>query len=145
DNSSLDGGGYSAHSYATAASLPAGAVIWANDGASDHAVMFSMPLGAGTVVYSTVPLDHYMGGGNNFAAMLAPNSINTATTILPGVITTCASEGYTGTKLTWCKNICEKGYTGAALDTWIHRWISKYRDLPYCAVEGGGEQAPPEA
>src|SRR5690606_29230271 len=25
--------------------------------------------------------------------------------------TTCASEGYTGTKLTWCQNVCEKGYT----------------------------------
>ena len=47
--------------------------------------------------------------------------------------TTCASEGYTGTKLTWCQNICEKGYTGATLDMWIHRWINRYRDLPYCA------------
>ena len=54
--------------------------------------------------------------------------------------TTCASEGYTGTKLTWCKNICENGLTGATLDTWIHRWINRYRDLPYCAVEGGGEE-----
>ena len=57
--------------------------------------------------------------------------------------TTCASEGYTGTKLTWCKNICEMGYTGATLDMWIHRWINRYRDLPYCAQEGGGEEEPP--
>ena len=57
--------------------------------------------------------------------------------------TTCASEGYTGAKLTWCKNICENGLTGAVLDTWIHRWVSRYRDLPYCAVEGGGEEEPP--
>ena len=63
--------------------------------------------------------------------------------IASGPTTTCASEGYTGTKLTWCKNICEKGLTGAALDTWIHRWINRYRDLPYCAVEGGGEEEPP--
>ena len=48
---------------------------------------------------------------------------------------TCASEGYTGTKLTWCQNICEKGYTGTTLNTWIHRWVDRYRDLPYCAVE----------
>ncbi len=60
------------------------------------------------------------------------------------VTTTCASEGYTGTKLTWCQNICEKGYTGATLDTWIHRWINRYRDLPYCAQEGGGEEEPPQ-
>ena len=56
---------------------------------------------------------------------------------------TCASEGYTGTKLTWCRNICEIGYTGATLDIWIHRWINRYRDLPYCAQEGGGEEEPP--
>ena len=57
--------------------------------------------------------------------------------------TTCASEGYTGTKLTWCKNICENGLTGATLDMWIHRWVNRYRDLPYCAVEGGEEPPPP--
>ena len=46
---------------------------------------------------------------------------------------TCAGEGYTATKLIWCQNICEKGYTGATLQTWIHRWIRQFRDLPYCA------------
>lgn len=55
---------------------------------------------------------------------------------ISGITTqTCASEGYTGTKLTWCQNICEKGYTGATLNMWIHRWVERYRDLPYCAVE----------
>ena len=49
--------------------------------------------------------------------------------------TTCASEGYKGAQLTWCQNICENGLTGQVLDTWIHRWIRRYRDLPYCAVE----------
>ena len=46
----------------------------------------------------------------------------------------CASEGYTGTQLTWCRNICESGLSGRQLDTWIHRWINRYRDLPYCLV-----------
>ena len=46
----------------------------------------------------------------------------------------CADEGFTGTKLTWCQNICEKGYPGATLDMWIHRWINRYRDLPACAL-----------
>ena len=32
-------------------------------------------------------------------------------------------------------NVCEKGYTGATLDMWLHRWINRYRDLPYCALE----------
>ena len=56
--------------------------------------------------------------------------------------TTCAISGYTGTKLTWCQNICEKGYTGATLDMWIHRWVNRYRDLPYCGL--GEEEGPPQ-
>ena len=51
---------------------------------------------------------------------------------------TCASEGYTGTKLTWCQNICEKGYTGSTLDMWIHRWISRFHTLPACAAPTTG-------
>lgn len=57
---------------------------------------------------------------------------------------TCASEGYTGTKLTWCKNICENGLTGATLDMWIHRWVNRYRDLPYCARDDEEEESPSE-
>jgi hypothetical protein len=51
-----------------------------------------------------------------------------------GPTTTCASEGYTATKLEWCKNICERGYTGSTLNMWIRRWVERYRQLPYCAV-----------
>lgn len=53
----------------------------------------------------------------------------------PVLAKTCASEGYVGTKLTWCENICEKGYTGATLGMWIRRWTDRYHDLPYCARE----------
>ena len=52
-----------------------------------------------------------------------------------GEVTTCASEGYTYTKLEWCKNICERGYTGSTLAMWIRRWTDRYRTLPYCAIE----------
>jgi len=55
--------------------------------------------------------------------------------ISSGPTTTCASEGYTGTKLEWCKNICERGYTGGTLAMWIRRWTDRYRNLPYCAIE----------
>jgi hypothetical protein len=54
---------------------------------------------------------------------------------LGGPTTTCASEGYTYTKLLWCQNICEKGYTGSTLAMWIRRWVDRYRTLPYCAIE----------
>ncbi|MEF9978739.1 MAG: hypothetical protein RR969_04740 [Thermomonas sp.] len=140
DSTTLDGGNSSAHGYGVAVSLPAGSTIWANDGTVDHAVMFSYHFGAGTVIYSSVPLDFYMDSNNNFSQILAPASVAAAVASVSEVTTTCASEGYTGTKLTWCMNICEKGYTGATLDMWIHRWINKYRDLPYCAVEGNVPQ-----
>jgi len=65
-------------------------------------------------------------------------TIGSSTPGNPGSIT-CASEGYTGTKLTWCKKICGTGLIGGTLETWIHRWINRYRDLPYCAV---GEPLP---
>ena len=54
--------------------------------------------------------------------------------------TTCASEGYTYTKLEWCKNICERGYTGSTLAMWIRRWTDRYRTLPYCAIEQPQQQ-----
>ena len=44
----------------------------------------------------------------------------------------CADAGYTGTQLLWCQNVCEKGYSGRQLDAWIHRWVSRFRELPYC-------------
>lgn len=54
------------------------------------------------------------------------------------VIPTCASEGFTGIKLQWCQNICEKGYSGQLLSAWIHRWIDRFRTLPACAAGPGG-------
>ena len=53
----------------------------------------------------------------------------------PEPASSCAEEGYTGTKLKWCQNICESELSDAQIDTWIHRWIGRYRDLPYCAAE----------
>ena len=57
---------------------------------------------------------------------------------------TCASSCYTGTKLAWCQNICEKGYSGSTLESWIHRWIGKYRDLPYCMQESAPQPQQPQ-
>ncbi|MDE2408496.1 MAG: hypothetical protein KGL91_11630 [Xanthomonadaceae bacterium] len=51
---------------------------------------------------------------------------------------TCASSGYTGTQLLWCQKICESGLTGRDLDVWLQRWIRQFRQLPYCALPGGG-------
>ena len=144
DNSSLDGGNWSYHGYATAP-LPPGATALLTTGNSSQIVAFSYAHGSGAVVYSAMPLDYYIpggGGGGNYAAFAVATRVyvTNLTGAIAGPTTTCASEGYTGTKLTWCKNICENGLTGAALDTWIHRWVNRYRDLPYCAVEGNVPQ-----
>jgi hypothetical protein len=64
-----------------------------------------------------------------------PRIFNGTVYYTAGPVTTCASEGYTGTKLEWCKNICERGYTGSTLAMWIRRWTDRYRTLPYCAIE----------
>jgi hypothetical protein len=136
NNTSLDGGNSSTHGYVTAASLPVGGSVLAHRPVSTEGVTVRYPYGSGTVVYSGIPLDFYLGGsGNN------PPRDNMVNIYLPNLLaavagpgTTCASEGYTGTKLEWCKNICERGYTGATLNMWIRRWIDRYRNLPYCAV-----------
>ena len=61
---------------------------------------------------------------------------NTNTVMLNYMVnTTCVNDGYKSTQLTWCTNICENGLTGATLDSWIHRWSGRYRELPYCQLE----------
>jgi hypothetical protein len=50
------------------------------------------------------------------------------------VTTTCANDGYKGTQLSWCVQICESGLTGTALDNWIHRWFRQFHNYPYCVA-----------
>ena len=81
------------------------------------------------------PLDTSSTGTRSTTSTATDNAGNVASVVLDyTVTTTCANDGYTGTKLQWCQNICEKGYTGATLESWIHRWTNRYRDLPYCLV-----------
>ena len=100
---------------------PVSVTSWFGDGAANG---FGFYATAGESITS-ITISSPDGGG------MAIGEFGIAT----GAATTCASEGYTGTKLLWCQNICEKGYTGATLQTWIHRWIRQFRDLPYCAME----------
>ena len=142
---------YNLVAYFSIGSLPAGAVPFLTTPNQAQVGSFGYTHGAGRVVYSdsqfTLQLPGgygELGGYNNWQAAGFTYLTNVLAWALDAgpsePVVTCASEGYTGTKLTWCKNICEMGYTGATLDTWIHRWINRYRDLPYCAQEGGEEQ-----
>jgi hypothetical protein len=145
-NTSLDGGIQSNHGFTTTA-IPAGLTPLLTTANPAETVAIAYIYGNGRVVYSAMPLDAYLPSGSISGNVIAPGVQTYMTNIIANnelVSTTCASEGYTGTKLRWCQEICENGNTGATLDTWIHRWISKFRDLPYCAVEGGEEPPPVE-
>ncbi len=81
NDASLDGGNSSSHGYSVAASLPANASLILSRGNTDEIVTFSYPYGSGCVVYSTIPLDHYLGGSgpnpprDNFTLIYAPNVV----------------------------------------------------------------------
>jgi hypothetical protein len=90
---------------------------------------------SGIASSSCGPLDTSSRGDFSTTCSATDNAGNSRTVQLDYTVsTTCANDGYKGTQLTWCRNICENGLTGATLDTWIHRWIQRYRDLPYCRV-----------
>ena len=126
------------------ASLPTGAIPFLTTGNSDHVVAFGYTSGSGRVVYADSLAGLFYPGGekeahpDTFKAGLAAYTTNAIYWAAGGIAppaTTCASEGYKGAQLTWCQNICENNLSGQVLETWIHRWIKRYRDLPYCAVE----------
>ena len=96
-------------------------------GGPDSATGFAFYSTAGEAITSITITTEVPSG-----VILANFGVNT------GLLTTCASSGYTGTQLLWCQKICESGLTGKALDDWIQRWIRQFRQLPYCALPGGG-------
>ncbi len=75
DNSTLDGGNASSHGFAVSATLPADARRILSTGDHTHVVDFSYAYGAGHVVYSTIPLDYYLGSNTNFDRVYAPNVV----------------------------------------------------------------------
>lgn len=83
---------------------------------------------------SPTPLDTSTTGTKTLVCTATDKAGNTNTVTLNyTVTTTCANDGYTGTKLNWCQEICENGNTGKDLDIWIKRWTQKYRpEMPYC-------------
>jgi hypothetical protein len=73
NNTTLDGGNFSNHGWASLATLPVGAVPIFNTGVATEIVDFYYQHGAGYVYYSTIPLDFYLGGGSAFRTIYAPN------------------------------------------------------------------------
>jgi hypothetical protein len=144
DNASFDfGGGLCALvGTAPAAQLPSGAAPFLTAGGDPGSVgAFGYTHGQGRVAYSMAQFGFQLPGNSvGYSMSWAPAASTYFTNALAwtfeaGPVTTCASEGYTGTKLEWCKNICERGYVGGTLAMWVRRWTDRYRTLPYCAVD----------
>ena len=137
-NASLDGSPYCTSSgYVTSGPLPAGFTPLLTS--LGNVTAFTYTYGSGTVVVGLNSLMVGLPGGQApaYAPGIETYYSNTVEFMLGEQVpaTTCASEGYTYTKLEWCKNICERGYTGSTLAMWIRRWTDRYRTLPYCALD----------
>lgn len=89
DDSSLDGGSSSSHGYCTQASLPTGATSFLSRTISTESVAFAYFHGAGTVYYSTMPLDYYLDGSGDdppretYNTVYAPNVLTYAAEASP--------------------------------------------------------------
>ena len=131
---SLDGGTSSSHGYVTAGSLPAGGVVWAHRTAPTEAVIVAYPRGAGSVVYSTIPGDYYLSGSGPEAVRTGVLATTMALVDLKlNSFTTCAAEGFSGVKLTLCRQICEMSYNPTQLSYMIRAYVLAYREDPPCA------------
>lgn len=110
-DTTLDGGNMSHHGWVEASSLPAAAVKILSAGDPDHVVhpdrvvTLSVPYGEGFVIYSTIPLDHYLAGSGSvpaFAEIYAPNVVSYgmqlagAATGMIGQVAPAASLGLQG-------------------------------------------------
>lgn len=62
DDTSLDNGNVSTHGFAIGGTLPTGADLILSTGDASQIVTFSYSHGAGSVIYSTIPLDFYLSG-----------------------------------------------------------------------------------
>lgn len=127
-NASLDGGNSSSHGYVATGTMPANSQTLAHQTSSSRAVTFRYPWGSGDVIYSTIPLDHYLGGGSAFATVYAANVVAYAAGL---GFTTCAAEGYTGAKLTLCQKVCEVP-PSATTNNLIILYRAIYKQSPPC-------------
>ena len=142
-NASLDGGTSSYHGSANLASLPAGSTpLTVVEGNPAAVVTFAYPYGTGRVVYGAMPLDHYLpGGAYDQANLCGSNPVCTGMrTYLTNLVawavpnfTSCADEGFSGSKLTLCRQVCEIEQTPTRLTSLIKLYMSAYRSEPPCA------------
>jgi hypothetical protein len=75
DDTTLDNGNFSNHGFTVAGSLPGDARLILSTNDPTHIVTFAYGYGSGAVIYSSIPLDFYLGGGSSFATIYAVNAV----------------------------------------------------------------------
>jgi len=87
-DNSIDGGNYSNHGYTKKDTLPDDSLALLNTSNEDQIVDFAYKYGSGAVIYSSIPLDYYLGGAlPNFKNIYAPNVLQFAASLI--------TDGYT--------------------------------------------------
>lgn len=112
-NTTLDGGNYSNHGFASLGSLPGGVSAILNNGTPGNIVDFFYGFGGGKVYYSSIPFDFYLGGGGNngdsFRNIYGPNVVAQAASLAGDVNGAVPEPG------TWALMIAGFGLVGAAM------------------------------
>ena len=80
---SIDGGYSSNHGYTKKDTLPDDSLALLNTSDEDEIVDFAYKYGEGAVIYSSIPLDYYLGGAlPNFKNIYAPNVLQFAASLI---------------------------------------------------------------
>jgi hypothetical protein len=75
-DASLDGGNSSSHGWIDGTTIPAGSQRILSQGDPNRLVLYSYTFGVGHVVYSTIPLDFYLGSGGLVAGNMQRYAAN---------------------------------------------------------------------
>ena len=115
--------------YATSGSVAGTPIYFSSFAFSEYAMPGQTPA---MITDDRLPTTHLTAYNMNVSFWTSAGWTTLRVLIEPDV--SCASEGYTGTKLYYCTKVCESGYSGALLEMWLRRWNDRYRpELPYCA------------
>ena len=83
NNTTLDGFGLSSHGYCADASLPADSLVILSRTLANQATTMSYPLGAGVVLYSSIPLDAWLLSSTTMRDIYAPNVVEYGVRAVP--------------------------------------------------------------
>lgn len=144
DDYSLDGGNYSSHGYAGYWALPYDVKNVLTRGYSGEVVTFAYGYGWGFVVYSSIPLDHYLDGGTpaTFASTYAPNVVSYGCylSLLPVTLSSFSALPNGNTIDFHWTTATEAGVAGFNLYTETESGLEKLNEQPILSQTVGSSQ-----